>query len=147
MTKFDHGTQVGGTHYSQGDKPQHWDLVVMYDWDYFQAQITKYLMRWKVKYSTAEKRLEDLKKARNFLDKYIQEAEHYQPTGDTSREWEVPTGLRGEWQIEGYHGSMLNDYRHIASRNTYRVGTFQEALDLHAIWVQANTPPPAPKGL
>lgn len=68
---FAHGNQVGGTHYSQGDLPQHWDLAIMYRWDPFQYQITKYVMRWKDKYDTDEKRLEDLKKARSFLDKYI----------------------------------------------------------------------------
>lgn len=71
-------TQVAGNHYkaeSDRGNPQHWDLVVTYDWDYFQSQITKYLMRWKTKHDTAEKRLEDLKKARHFLDKYIFEEE------------------------------------------------------------------------
>lgn len=72
---YDHGTQVGGNHYSKGDLPQHWDLAVWYRWDPFQYQITKYVMRWKDKFPTREKRLEDLKKARNFLDKYIQEVE------------------------------------------------------------------------
>jgi hypothetical protein len=44
----------------------------MYEWDYFQGQITKYLMRWKFKHETHEQRMEDLKKARHFLDKYIE---------------------------------------------------------------------------
>lgn len=74
---FNHENQVGGNHYNQGDKPQHWDLVTMYEWDYFQAQITKYVMRWKDKHATHEKRLEDLRKARSFLDKYIENAEVY----------------------------------------------------------------------
>lgn len=63
--------QVGGNHYDQGHLPQHWDLAIMYKWDFFQYQITKYVMRWKDKGTTPEKRLEDLKKARSFLDKYI----------------------------------------------------------------------------
>lgn len=63
--------QVAGTHY-QGKELQHWDLVAMYGWDYFQAQITKYLMRWKSKHDTHEKRLEDLRKAQHFLEKYIE---------------------------------------------------------------------------
>lgn len=67
-------SQVGGDHYRVAGKPQHWDLVTLYQWDYFQAQITKYLMRWKLKHHTAEERLEDLKKARHFLDKYIENA-------------------------------------------------------------------------
>lgn len=72
MTSKANDTQVGGTHYAQWGKPQHWDLVQMFGWDYFQGQITKYLMRWKVKHATPEGRLEDLKKARHFLDKYIE---------------------------------------------------------------------------
>ena len=67
-------TQVGGDHYRAKDL-QHWDLVRMYRWDYFQGQIIKYIMRWKTKHATHEKRLEDLRKARHFLDKYIEEEE------------------------------------------------------------------------
>lgn len=70
--------QVGGTHYEQGTNPQHWDLAVMYGWDFFQYQITKYVMRWKDKYKGEPlKQLEDLKKARSFLDKYIEEYEAF----------------------------------------------------------------------
>jgi hypothetical protein len=68
-------TQVAGTHYR--DEIQHWDLAIMYDWDPFQYQVTKYIMRWKRKHATFEERMNDLKKARHFLDKYIEEAEIY----------------------------------------------------------------------
>jgi hypothetical protein len=61
--------QVGGTHYGLSTQ-QHWDLVVKFDWDYFQGQITKYVMRHKKK-----NKLEDLKKAKHFLEKYIEEYE------------------------------------------------------------------------
>ncbi len=69
--------QEGGTHYQTGDKPQHWDLAIMYRWDAFQYQITKYVMRWKDKHDSREQRLTDLKKARHFLDKYIENFEVY----------------------------------------------------------------------
>jgi Protein of unknwon function (DUF3310) len=61
--------QVGGTHYRDTEVKglQHWDLVNMFGWDYFQGQITKYLMRWRKKNG-----LEDLEKARHYLDKYIE---------------------------------------------------------------------------
>ena len=59
--------QVGGSHYKDNGKPEHWDLVTMYEWDYFQGQITKYLMRWRKKNG-----IQDLEKARHFLDKYIE---------------------------------------------------------------------------
>ena len=59
--------QVGGSHYGGGAQ-QHWDMVVQHDLDYFQGQITKYVMRWKAKNG-----LQDLEKAQHFLEKYIEE--------------------------------------------------------------------------
>lgn len=59
--------QVGGSHYGGGEF-QHWDMVVQHDLDYFQGQITKYVMRWKAKNG-----LQDLEKAQHFLEKYIEE--------------------------------------------------------------------------
>jgi hypothetical protein len=64
--------QEGGSHYRDMGTLQHWDLVSRYEWDYFQAQITKYVMRWKTKHLNPEARITDLKKARHFLDKYIE---------------------------------------------------------------------------
>lgn len=57
--------QVGGDHYHA--KVQHWDWVASNNLDYFQGQITKYVARWKDKGG-----LQDLEKARHFLDKYIE---------------------------------------------------------------------------
>lgn len=99
--------QVGGTHYNHGDKPQHWDLAIMYRWDPFQYQITKYVMRWKDKHSTPEKKLEDLKKARHFLDKYIENYEAFLPATVLSVEEKVdPTRQQSNnyWSNEGYYG-------------------------------------------
>lgn len=62
--------QVGGEHYRRHGTLQHWDVVNHFGLDYFQGQITKYVMRWKDKNG-----LQDLKKARHFLDKYIELAE------------------------------------------------------------------------
>jgi hypothetical protein len=61
--------QVGGNHYKTGGE-EHWDRVNRLQLDYFQGQITKYVERWKKKNG-----VEDLKKARHFLDKYIEIAE------------------------------------------------------------------------
>jgi hypothetical protein len=58
--------QVGGDHYGL-KKVQHWDIVIAFDLDYFQGQITKYVMRWKQKGG-----IQDLKKAQHFLEKYIE---------------------------------------------------------------------------
>lgn len=61
--------QVAGDHYKlKGDSfCEHWNYVIANDLDYFQAQITKYVTRWKKKNG-----LVDLKKAQHFLEKYIE---------------------------------------------------------------------------
>lgn len=59
--------QVGGDHYKAAGKVEHWDFVWQHNLDYFQGQITKYVMRWKRKGG-----LRDLEKARHFLEKYIE---------------------------------------------------------------------------
>ena len=66
--------QEGGRHYEAEDGLQHWDLAIIHHWDYFQAQIIKYVMRWKHKHAGHKSRVMDLKKARHFLDKYIENA-------------------------------------------------------------------------
>lgn len=99
---YKHDTQVGGTHYDQGDKPQHWDLATIYQWDPFQYQITKYVMRWKTKHPTPEKKLEDLLKARSFLDKYIKEYEAWLPKMDTPATREA---LDRVWHVLKKHGA------------------------------------------
>lgn len=68
-------SQVGGTHYQTEFGRQHWDVVADFGLDYFQGQITRYLFRWRKKNG-----IEDLKKARHFLDKYIELAEAQQPS-------------------------------------------------------------------
>jgi hypothetical protein len=61
--------QVGGVHYRAHGRSdlQHWDVVAIFGLDYFQGCITKYLFRWRDKNG-----VEDLIKARHYLDKYIE---------------------------------------------------------------------------
>lgn len=59
--------QVGGSHYG-GGAIQHWDLAVMFKWNWAQYQITKYVMRYLDKNG-----LQDLEKAQHFLEKLIEE--------------------------------------------------------------------------
>lgn len=61
-------TQVGGTHYQSSI--QHWDYVLANNIPYLEAQIIKYVTRHAKKNG-----LQDLQKARHFLDKLI-EVEH-----------------------------------------------------------------------
>lgn len=104
--------QEGGDHYKNLGARQHWDLVIEYGWDYFQSQITKYLMRWKTKHTTPEKRLEDLKKARHFLDKYIENFEVYDRREDEKVLAAVAqVGSNEHYTVEGYFGDMTNEYK------------------------------------
>ncbi len=58
--------QIGGAHYG-GVPLQHWDIVVMHELNYFEAQITRYVMRCRKKNG-----IQDLQKAAHFIQKYIE---------------------------------------------------------------------------
>lgn len=64
-TNDSNATQIGGRHYKKC-AIQPWDYVIANDLDYFQGSIIKYVTRWKDKGG-----VEDLHKAKHFLDKYI----------------------------------------------------------------------------
>jgi hypothetical protein len=57
--------QVGGTHYNQVSV-QHWDLVIFNKLPYLEAQITKYVTRWKKKHGA-----QDVEKSIHYLEKLI----------------------------------------------------------------------------
>lgn len=59
-------TQVGGDHYRQ-QKIQHWDYVIANGIPYMEAQIIKYVSRWRTKNG-----LQDLEKALHFLQKLLE---------------------------------------------------------------------------
>lgn len=131
--------QVGGDHYqleTLKGHPQHWDLVVMYDWDYFQAQITKYVMRWKTKHITFEKRHEDLKKALHILEKYIEEAEHYDRK---IAGWEATVASNG-WSVEGFYGDMTQLYGCPKCRGYFRGTSLGHAIEQHDAKNACSTP-------
>jgi hypothetical protein len=56
---------IGGNHYQT--PIQHWDFVVANGLDYWQAAITKYVVRWRHKGG-----IEDLRKAQHYLAKYME---------------------------------------------------------------------------
>jgi Protein of unknwon function (DUF3310) len=58
--------QVGGTHYNQVSV-QHWDLVLTNRLPYLEAQVTKYITRWKKK----NQAVSDIDKAQHYLEKLI----------------------------------------------------------------------------
>lgn len=63
-------TQVGGDHYKHPGEEEHWDRAWRLNYDCFQYIITKWVERWKMKDG-----VEDLKKARHAIDKYIEVVE------------------------------------------------------------------------
>lgn len=59
-------TQISGTHYKK-QKIQHWNYCLANNIPYMEAQIIKYVSRWRDKNG-----IEDLKKAQHFLAKLIE---------------------------------------------------------------------------
>jgi hypothetical protein len=57
--------QIGGDHYKVGGE-EHWDRAWRLEYDPFQYIITKWVERWRKKGG-----VEDLRKARHAIDKYI----------------------------------------------------------------------------
>ena len=60
--------QIGGSHYQRADGEQHWDRIWrLYGRGYFVGCITKYVERYQNKNG-----IEDLEKAKHFLEKLIE---------------------------------------------------------------------------
>ena len=58
--------QVGGDHYKR-QAIQPWDIIVANGLDFFEGNALKYLLRWRHKGG-----VEDLRKARHYIDKLIE---------------------------------------------------------------------------
>lgn len=70
--------QIGGGHYKQF-KHETWDVIIDWDLGYLDGNAVKYLSRWRHKGG-----IEDLKKARHYIDKLI-ETEMEKRDGNDSR--------------------------------------------------------------
>ena len=57
--------QVGGTHYLRAIQP--WDFIAANGIGFFEGNVIKYVTRWRDKAG-----VDDLKKARHYLDKLIE---------------------------------------------------------------------------
>lgn len=62
-------TQVGGGHY-EAMSIQPWDIIDAHGLNYYEGNVLKYLLRHRAKNG-----VEDLKKARHYLDKLIENEE------------------------------------------------------------------------
>jgi hypothetical protein len=65
MTDTANSRQVGGTHYRA--PLQHWDIAALCQFDPFQYQVSKHLMRWRGKLG-----LLDLEKCQHYVQKYLE---------------------------------------------------------------------------
>lgn len=74
--------QIGGNHYNKG-YVQHWDWVSKTRLGYLEGCATKYLVRWREKNG-----LEDLLKAKTYIQKAYAEAANLQPAG-TREHWDI----------------------------------------------------------
>jgi hypothetical protein len=59
--------QHGGKHYKQFGEIQPWNVIAAWGLGYFDGTVLKYIARWRHKGG-----VEDLKKARHFIDKLIE---------------------------------------------------------------------------
>lgn len=72
-------TQIGGCHY-RAKAIQTWDYIIANNIPYLEGNIIKYVSRWRDKGG-----VEDLKKARHYLDKLLEEAsKHVEQNVDNS---------------------------------------------------------------
>ena len=62
--------QIGGTHY-KAHKYETWDVIIDWNLGHLDGNAVKYLSRWRLKGG-----LQDLKKARHYLDKLIEVEEN-----------------------------------------------------------------------
>ena len=69
LSAFD--TQVGGSHYKdKGSSMQPWAIIDAWGLDFYAGNVLKYILRHQYKDG-----VEDLKKARHYLDRMIEKAE------------------------------------------------------------------------
>jgi hypothetical protein len=62
--------QIGGSHYRKGGEIQPWDIIKAWELDFWEGNVVKYVLRWKHKDG-----VQDLKKARHYLDYLIEQGE------------------------------------------------------------------------
>lgn len=68
--------QEGGDHYHKFGNLQAWDVITHFKLGFLDGNSVKYLLRWREKYPhSLLKQIEDLKKARHYIDKQIEEVE------------------------------------------------------------------------
>ena len=128
--------QVGGSHYRA--QVQHWDMVADHQLNYFEGQITKYVMRARKKNGK-----QDLEKAMHFLEKYLEVYDKLVPPKVDfilNLEDDIPKlgpvrapefHQNEQWQCEGFYGDMTQLYRCKRCRELYRTADLDSASQAH----------------
>ena len=129
--------QVGGSHYAA--KHQHWDIVVEHDLNYFEGQITKYVMRCRKKNG-----LEDLQKAHHFIEKYMQVwseiadrlpatqiVVHPRVQKDMDVEYQEQREKEKMFQPDGFFADGTQGYQCVHCRKVVRAGSPLGAFYAH----------------
>lgn len=138
MNKESNKRQVGGEHYRTNSGMQHWDMVIDQDLNYFEGQITKYVMRARRKNG-----MQDLQKAQHFLEKYIEEwpnihripAETIRVLPRTQQDKDDEFKLQQEaaafFQTDGFSGDGSNGYQCVKCRQVIRAKSPLSAFAAH----------------
>lgn len=133
--------QVGGSHYQA--VYQHWDMVIEHDLNYFEGQITKYVMRARKKNG-----LQDLQKAQHFLEKYMEEWEQLNRVSpievevifpDVDDIYERQLAANAYFQADGFTGDGNTRFQCVACRQVVVAKSPLSAYRAHACTL-ANTP-------
>lgn len=91
--------QIGGTHYIKHGEFQPWDAWWHWKLNAFQGAIVKYIVRYRDKGG-----IQDLKKARHYLDKLIELEEQTVETGTTCTQ---KSPEMSQPKIMGHHNMRL----------------------------------------
>lgn len=119
--------QIGGLHYKT--TIEHWDYVIANDLNYFEGQITKYVTRCRKKNG-----LEDLQKAKHFLEKYMDAFKDIaNPQGSLKRYEDTQPQYISDnvFLCEGGYGNGNMLYTHRATKMKLKASGLEDA---HAKW-------------
>lgn len=113
MVKKANETQIGGDHYKAKDGgEEHWDRVARLGLNYFQACATKYIERCYLKAKQPYYTIEDLKKAKHFIDKLIElESDKHQEL-EASGHYvnQDPDLYRGDLRYKEFDGDYVDPH-------------------------------------
>jgi hypothetical protein len=141
MTKANE-KQVGGKHYFSPTGHQHWDMVVDHQLNYFEGQVTKYVMRARKKNGK-----QDLEKALHFLEKYLEVYDRVvgavtevQPVGETVAKLQAEAALaKGNFTAEGYFGDGTAHFKCVHCKTLVRCRDIVEAFHQHSACALAHS--------